>query len=89
MNFRGSVEDIKEIVAACGLEGRWGWRADHRFYAFRATSGETLAWWPRAGSLLVEGRLADRFKQKLKARIDALQFPLLAMAQPAHHNAAS
>jgi hypothetical protein len=86
MKFYGSVEDLQALVQHCDVSGRWDFREDHRFYAFRAGSGEALNWWPKTGTVLVQGRPNEEFRSRLMQLIsdDPRPPPLFTAALPSN-----
>jgi hypothetical protein len=56
MKHFGTLDDLKGAVARCGLAGAWSYRADQRHHVFRSRCGCVLTWWPKTGTLLVQGR---------------------------------
>jgi hypothetical protein len=55
MKHRGTLSELKAVVADCNLEGAWSYREQNRFYVFHAASGEIVNWWPRTGTVNVQG----------------------------------
>jgi hypothetical protein len=89
MKFYGSVEELQALVQSCGVAGRWDFREDHRFFAFRGRSGEVLNWWPKTGTVVVQqGRSNSAFRMRLMQLIgdNSRQLPLFAAASPSDRN---
>jgi predicted nucleotide-binding protein len=59
---RGSLEELKETVAACELEGEWRENTGNGFHSFRADTGEVLNWWPSTGTVQFQGKRQAEFK---------------------------
>jgi hypothetical protein len=55
MKHRGTLSVLKAAVADCGLAGAWSYREQNRYYVFYAESGEVVNWWPRTGTVNMQG----------------------------------
>ena len=55
MKHRGTLSELKTAVTDCKLEGEWSYRDQNRLYVFHAKSGEIVNWWPRSGTVNVQG----------------------------------
>ena len=60
--YSGSIDKLKELVAACDLTGEWAENTKHRFHSFHAESGEVLNWWPGTGTVQFQGENSDAFR---------------------------
>lgn len=81
MNHFGTLEDLKAAVDQCKLIGTWSELTENGLYQFRSRSGEILNWWPSKGTLLIQGKNTDRFKERLSASLDQ-PIPTSATAVP-------
>jgi hypothetical protein len=77
MKHFGSIEDLKSVVSGCDVQGRWFWREDHRFHCFRAPTGEALNWWPKTGTLVIQGSPNAELQAALADKASPRQHRLL------------
>jgi predicted nucleotide-binding protein len=61
--FDGTLEELKEVVAATGLSGFWAAKNAKGSdpYQFRAKTGEILNWWPSTGTISCQGKNQEAF----------------------------
>ena len=45
--YDGNLEELKDAVAACGLDGEWKLSDVAYYYSYRAKTGEIVNWWPK------------------------------------------
>lgn len=70
--FHGTLEELKAAVETCGLAGEWTERAENGgHFCFRAKTGEVFNWWPSRGTVNLQGRNQDAFRDKLTAALGA------------------
>jgi len=67
--FHETVDDLKEIVASTGAAGEWFEEGDSQI--FRSRDRATLKWWPKTGTLLVQGPVpaADKLREAVVSHI--------------------
>ena len=71
MNFKGSIEDLQELVAALDVPCRWQSMGAFKVAVFEdGVSNLKLNWWPREGTLKLVGDPAQRVD--LLLRLQAL-----------------
>jgi predicted nucleotide-binding protein len=63
--FHGTIEDLKTVVEACGLAGEWSEKPENGLHSYRAKTGEILNWWPSKGTVQLQGKNPDGFRDKL------------------------
>jgi hypothetical protein len=62
MKFRGSLEELQDIVIRCAIPGEWSFHKKSRFYRFQAETGAILNWWPATGTINFQGHDAEQFE---------------------------
>jgi hypothetical protein len=62
LKFRGSLDDLQDIVMRCATPGEWNFQRKSRFYRFQAETGAILNWWPKTGTINFRGRDAEQFE---------------------------
>jgi hypothetical protein len=60
--FRGSLDDLQDIMTRCAISGEWSFHKKSRFYRFRAETGAILNWWPSTGTINFQGHDAEHFE---------------------------
>jgi hypothetical protein len=60
--FRGSLEELQEVVLRCAILGEWSFHKKSRFYRFQAEAGAILNWWPNTGTINFQGHHAEQFE---------------------------
>ncbi len=71
MIFKGSIDDLKQLVAALGIPCRWQSRGAFQMAVFEdGVSNLKLNWWPGDGRLALVGDPAQR--EDLLPRLQAL-----------------
>ena len=61
MNFNGSIDDLKQLVACLGVPCRWQSRGAFQMAVFEdGVSNLKLNWWPGEGKLELVGDPAQR-----------------------------
>jgi hypothetical protein len=75
LRFRGSLDDLQDIVLRCAVPGEWCFHEKSRFYRFHAATGAIPNWWPSTGTINFQGRDAERLEAIF------LQDTLAAVAQ--------
>ena len=68
--FHGSINELKEAVATCGLNGEWSEVSQSGLKTFRAKTGEILNWWPSNGTLQFQGKNQETFQELLAEGLD-------------------
>lgn len=63
--FLGDIEELKALVEACGLVGEWSEKPENGLHCYRARTGEILNWWPSKGTVQLQGKNPDSFRDKL------------------------
>lgn len=63
--FHGTIEELKTLVEACALVGEWSEKPENGLHCFRAKTGEILNWWSSKGTVQVQGKSQDAFRDKL------------------------
>jgi predicted nucleotide-binding protein len=63
--FHGSFEELRTLVEACGLTGEWSEKPENGLHCYRAKTGEILNWWPSKGTVQLQGKDPDGFRDKL------------------------
>jgi hypothetical protein len=74
--FRGSLEELQEVVLRCAILGEWSFHKKNRFYRFQAEAGAILNWWPNTGTINFQGHHAEQFE------VLFLDQALVGVAQP-------
>lgn len=64
--FHGEESEFKTICANCGIVGTWS-DSNNGGLSFRTKDGAVLTWWPKKGTVLVQGR--DPAKTQLESRL--------------------
>jgi predicted nucleotide-binding protein len=63
MKFNGSLDELKDVVTACGLAGEWSKRTEPvKVHVFRGESGQILNWWPSGGTVQFQGKHQEEFR---------------------------
>ncbi len=61
MEFRGSPDELRALVARTGNSGRWVHEGDFEMFVVEdSVSNLRLNWWPANGTLMVVGDPAQR-----------------------------
>ena len=61
MEFRGSLDELKALVARTGQTGRWVHEGDFEMFVVEdGVSNLRLNWWPGNGTVMVVGDPAQR-----------------------------
>lgn len=71
--YDGNLEELKDAVAACGLDGEWKLSDVAYYYSYRAKTGEIVNWWPKKKknkALQFQGRNQNEFRSALMAEIE-------------------
>lgn len=63
--FHGTIEELKALIETCGLAGEWSERPENGLHCYRAKTGEILNWWPSKGTVQIQGKNPDDFRDKL------------------------
>lgn len=63
--FHRTIEELKTLVDACGLAGEWSEKPENGLHCYRAKTGEILNWWPSKGTVQLQGKNPDGFRDKL------------------------
>jgi hypothetical protein len=63
IKFRGSLEELQDIVIRCAILGKWSFHKKSRFYRFQAATGAILNWWPNTGTINFQGQDAQEFER--------------------------
>jgi predicted nucleotide-binding protein len=79
--LRGTLEQLKAAVAACGLNGDWSETPSNGLHRFRAKTGEILNWWPSTGTIQFQGTGEAPFETQLDAVLGGSPLPSPAPAQ--------
>jgi predicted nucleotide-binding protein len=66
MKFFGELDDLKQMVDSCGLNGKWT-ENDKGTHTFRAKTGEILNWYSNTGTVQAQGTNQEKFRAKLDA----------------------
>jgi hypothetical protein len=67
LRFRGSLDDLQDIVLQCAVPGEWCFHEKSRFYRFHAATGAILNWWPSTGTINFQGRDAEQLEELLRS----------------------
>ena len=67
--FHGTLEELKEAVAACGIQGEWRDNEKANNHSFRGRAGEILNWWPSSGTIQFQGQNPEAFKAALSSAL--------------------
>jgi hypothetical protein len=62
LKFRGSLDDLQNIVTRCAIPGRWELHKKSKFFRFQATTGAILNWWPTTGTMNFQGQNPEQFE---------------------------
>jgi hypothetical protein len=62
LRFKGSLEELRKIVARCAIPGEWQFHTKSNYHRFRASTGAILNWWPTTKALNFQGKEAEHFK---------------------------
>jgi hypothetical protein len=62
LQFKGTFEDLQDIVMRCAILGEWCYHRTNRFYRFQAATGAILNWWPTTGTINFQGHDAEQFE---------------------------
>jgi hypothetical protein len=62
LKFRGSLEELQNIVIRCAIPGKWSFHKKNRFYRFQAATGAILNWWPATGTINFQGHDPEQFE---------------------------
>jgi hypothetical protein len=62
LRFRGSLKELRKIVARCAIPGDWQLHTKSNYHRFRANTGAILNWWPTTRALNFQGKEAEHFK---------------------------
>ena len=66
MKFTGTETEFKEKIDTLGLKGTWS--GDEKKLTFRtAITTVIINWWPKTGTVQLQGKDVDRFKDKIEA----------------------
>jgi predicted nucleotide-binding protein len=71
MKFHGTLDELKGAVQQIARAGEW--TGDEKKYEFRSKRGEILCWWPRTGSVSIQGQLQEQFKTDLARALGAAE----------------
>jgi hypothetical protein len=62
LKFKGSLEELRKIIARCGISGDWQLHTKSNYHRFRADTGAILNWWSTTGAMNFQGKEAEHFK---------------------------
>jgi hypothetical protein len=62
LRFKGSLDELREIVARCGIAGDWQLHAKSNHYRFCTETGAILNWWSTTGAMNFQGKEPEHFK---------------------------
>jgi hypothetical protein len=62
LRFRGSLKELRKIVARCAIAGDWQPHTKSNHHRFRASTGAILNWWPTTGAMNFQGKEAEHLK---------------------------
>jgi hypothetical protein len=62
LKFRGSLEELQDIVIRCAIPGKWSFHKKNHFYRFQAATGAILNWWPSTRTINFQGHDAEQFE---------------------------
>ncbi len=63
--FHGTIEELRGLVETCGIAGEWSEKPESGLHCYRAKTGEILNWWPSKGTVQIQGKNPDGFRDKL------------------------
>ena len=63
--YLGKIERLKYEVAQCGLSGTWTHDGQHGRATFTTALRQILNWWPKKGTLQIQGLLQDELRAAL------------------------
>ena len=64
MKFYGSLDELKDVVTACGWAGEWSKRTEPvKVHVFRGEGGQVLNWWPGSGTVNFQGKRQEEFRE--------------------------
>lgn len=72
MRFHGDFAELFARIAGLGIQGEWQENAKAGSYSFRAKSGEVLNWWPRTGTIQIQGAGVDAFTNSVASVLEQL-----------------
>jgi hypothetical protein len=68
LRFRGSLQQLQDIVRNCAISGEWQMHTANLFYRFRTETGAILNWWPSTGTVNFQGQGAEEFEALILGR---------------------
>jgi len=71
--FYGTIEELKEGVSNCGINGEWRYNEGAKNHTFRGQTGEVLNWWPSKGTLQFQGKNQEEFKSSISLELDGAE----------------
>ena len=71
--FHGTIEELKVAVETCGLVGKWKENEQSGSYHYRARTGEVLNWWPKNGTIQIQGKNKDAFESALEPHLEGIK----------------
>src|SRR5262249_32036448 len=84
MKFRGSIDDLRQVVESTGIDGKWS-GPDGQKVQFRTDDGAILNWWSKTYTLQFQGpedptkRLNDAFAAAIEGRKPGIAAPAAAV----------
>ena len=63
MKFNGSIDELKKHVDYISRQGDWS--GDDTKWCFRSKIGELINWWPKTGTLQLQGQGQDKLQTDL------------------------
>lgn len=54
--FRKSLEELQHLLKEAGVSGQWTYDGQADKHVFRSEDGGVLNWWPKTGTVLVQGQ---------------------------------
>ena len=69
MKHFGSHDELKAIVRACGVRGKWTKNPERNQFRFDGQGGEILNWWPHRGTVQIQGAHVEALKRRLSGEL--------------------